>query len=87
MNALYRELKQLHTELQNVVSVDPTDREVLRKLETDIQRILGQEEIESGHYSSLSEQLREAVARFEASHPNATMLMRQLIDQLAYMGI
>lgn len=85
--ALYRELKQLHAELQKVDTVDTTDREMLRKLESDIQRILGQEEIEPDHYSSLSERLREGVAQFEASHPRATMLMRQVIDQLAYMGI
>lgn len=85
--ALYRELKQLHAELQTVDTVDTTDREMLRKLETDIQRILGQKEIEPDHYRSLSERLREAVAQVEASHPRATMLMRQVIDQLAYMGI
>jgi hypothetical protein len=84
---LYRELTQLHAELQKVATVDTTDREMLRKLETDIHRILAQEETGPDHYRSLRERLREAVAQFEASHPSATMLMRQVIDQLAYMGI
>ena len=84
---LYRELTQLHAELQKVDTVDPTDCEMLRKLETDSQRILGQEDIEPDHISSLSERLREAVAQLEASHPGATMLIRQVIDQLAYMGV
>lgn len=85
--ALYSELQELHAELQKVDTVDTTDRDMLRKLETDIQRILGQEDIEPDHYRTLSERLRGAVAHFEASHPSATMLMRQVIDQLAYMGI
>jgi uncharacterized protein DUF4404 len=85
--ALQRELKQLHAELQRIHTADPNDREMLGKLATDIRRILGQEEIEADHYKSLRERLREAVAQFEASHPSTTMLMRQLIDQLAYMGI
>jgi uncharacterized protein involved in exopolysaccharide biosynthesis len=85
--ALYRELKQLHAELQKVETVDTSDREMLRKLETDIQRILGQEENELDRYGNLRERLREAVAQFEASHPRTTMLMRQVIDQLSYMGI
>jgi len=31
--------------------------------------------------------LKDAVAQLEAFHPEATLLMRQVIDQLAYMGI
>jgi len=85
--ALHRELQQLHAELQRIDTADTNDREMLGKLATDIRRILGQKEIEPDHYRSLRERLREAVAQFEASHPNTTMLMRQLIDQLAYMGI
>ena len=85
--ALHRELKQLHAELQRVDTADTNDREMLEKLATDIWRILGREELDPDHYRSLRERLREAVAQFEASHPRATMLMRELIDQLAYMGI
>lgn len=39
------------------------------------------------HYSGLGERLKEAVAHIEASHPELTLRMRQVIDQLAYMGI
>ena len=85
--ALYRELQQLHAELQNVETVDKSYREMLRKLETDIQRILGEEEIELDRYTNLRDRLKEAVAQFEASHPRTTILMRQVIDQLSYMGI
>jgi hypothetical protein len=38
-------------------------------------------------YDGLGGRLREAVAQLEASHPEATLLMRQVIDSLSYMGI
>ena len=38
-------------------------------------------------YEGLGDRLKEAVARLEASHPAATMLMRRVIDQLSFMGI
>jgi uncharacterized protein YicC (UPF0701 family) len=84
---LHRELEQLHAELQQVNSPDSNDREILQKLAGDIQKILEQKEREGHHYGSLSEALREAIAQLEASHPRVTILMRQVIDQLAYMGI
>jgi len=35
----------------------------------------------------LGEGLKEGIELFEASHPQATMLMGQVIDALAKMGI
>ncbi len=84
---LHRELEQLHAELQQVESPDRNDREMLQKLAGDIRKILEQKETETDNYGSLRERLREAIAQLEASHPRATLLMRQAIDQLAYMGI
>ena len=84
---LHRKLEQLHAELQQVESPDSNDREVLQKLAGDIRKILEQKETETHNYRSLSERLREAIAQLEASHPKATLMMRQVIDQLAFMGI
>ena len=84
---LHRELEQLHAELRQLESPDSNDREMLEKLAGDIRNILEQEETETHNYRSLSERLREAIAQLEASHPKATLMMRQVIDQLAFMGI
>jgi hypothetical protein len=84
---LRRQLQELHAELQQVESLDVNEREMLQNLATDVQEILRREDDRIQHYSSLGDQLREAVAQVEASHPRATLLMRQVIDQLAYMGI
>jgi predicted nuclease with TOPRIM domain len=84
---LRAQLEQLHTELQEVESLDSNEREMLEKLAGEIQAILEREEDHPQHYSSLRDRLREAVAQLEAAHPRTTILMRQVIDQLAYMGI
>jgi hypothetical protein len=48
---------------------------------------LARQEEGAEHYGGLGEGLREAVAQLEASHPEATLRIRQMIDQLAYLGI
>jgi hypothetical protein len=62
-------------------------RELLQTLADEIQALLKRDEIQRHHYTSLSERLNDAVAELEASHPQITLLMRQTIDSLAYLGI
>ena len=81
------QLQELHAELQQVESLDVNEREMLQNLARDVQQILHREDDRTQHYSSLGEQLRDVVAQVEASHPRVTILMRQVIDQLAYLGI
>ncbi len=80
-------LKLLHDELDQVELPDSNQREILKKVASEIQDMLARQEEGIEHYSGLGERLKEAVAQIEASHPEATLLMRQVIDQLAYMGI
>ncbi len=84
---LHRQLEQLHAELQQVELPDSNERETLQKLAADIRKILEPKEDPTPHYGGLSERLREAIAQLEASHPKATMLMGQVLDQLAYLGV
>ena len=81
------QLEELHAELQQVESLDANEREMLQNLARDVQEALSREDDSTQHYSSLGDRLREAVAQVEASHSRATLLMRQVIDQLAYLGI
>jgi len=84
---LREQLEQLHAELARVKSLDSTEAEMLQHLASDIQEVLEREENQAQHYSGLGDRLKETVARLEASHPEATERMRQVIDQLAYLGI
>jgi DNA-binding transcriptional regulator GbsR (MarR family) len=83
----HKKLEQLHAELNQVECPDSNQREILQKVASDIQDLLAQQEEGVEHYRGLGERLKEAVAQLEASHPEATLRMRQVIDQLAYMGI
>jgi hypothetical protein len=81
------QLEQLDSELRRTESLDEGEREVLRKLEADIREVLARGGDHPRMYEGLGERLREAVAQLEASHPKVTMVMRQVIDQLSFMGI
>ena len=84
---LHEAIEQLHAELNRVESSDSNQWEILQKVVSDIQKMLARQGQTTEHYRGLGERLREAVAQLEASHPEATLRMRQVIDQLAYMGI
>ncbi|MEK6324901.1 MAG: DUF4404 family protein [Acidobacteriota bacterium] len=85
---LHNRLEELHGELQQIESVDEDERQALQKLMGDIKKLVEAEESDQHHvYDRLGEGLREGIERFEASHPRSTMLMGQVIDALAKMGI
>lgn len=84
---LHEQLEQLHAQLALVENLDSTEAEMLEHLASDIREILEREDNHARHYTGLGERLKEAVARLEVSHPRATEAMREVIDQLAYLGI
>jgi len=87
-NQLHEALEQLHGELQQIECVDEADRQTLEKLMADIHKLTRSGDSEHEHsYERLAEGLREGIERFEASHPTATMLMGQVADALAKIGI
>ncbi len=81
------QLEKLHAELQETVSPDKSERELLERLALDIRNILEKGSDSPQQYIGLGERLKDAIAELEASHPRATLSMRQVIDQLAFLGI
>ena len=84
---LRAQLEHLHAELKNAEALDQHQREKLQARANEIEQLLKREEIEPHHYRGLGEQFNEDVAELEASHPQITLLMRRLIDSMAYLGI
>lgn len=84
---LRSQLEKLRNELHWSPALDLKQRELLQTLVDEIQVLLKRDEIQRHHYTTLSERLNDAVAELEASHPQITLLMRQMIDSLAYLGI
>jgi hypothetical protein len=85
---LHETLEQLHGELQQIECVDESDRQTLQTLMADIEKLTGSRDSSQHHlYERLGEGLKEGIEQFEASHPRATMLMGQVADALAKIGI
>jgi hypothetical protein len=88
---LRQKLEELHAAVHGAEAVDPAARELLREIVGDIEELLERSERAepSGerHGESLVERLREAVGRFEETHPTLTEAAGRVIDQLAKMGI
>jgi hypothetical protein len=84
---LRSDLKKLHLELQGIRSIDESEQEMLRRLESDIAGLLAREGDDLKPDDDSRQRLSEALAQVEASHPRITLLARQMVDSLAYLGV
>ncbi len=65
-------------------------REQLEKLHAELQDVESLNDKDRALLQDLASDVRDVLNReveHEASHPRLTLLMRQVIDQLAFMGI
>ncbi|MDX6405361.1 MAG: hypothetical protein QOH70_2816 [Blastocatellia bacterium] len=84
---LRSDLRKLHAELQAIQSPDEAEQELVRQLESDIAELLARDGDSIQPDQDSRQRLSEALAEVEASHPRVTLLMRQMVDSLAYLGI
>lgn len=84
---LRSDLQKLHVELRAINSVDEEGQRMLRLLESDIEELLARDDDNLKPDQDSRQRLSEALARVEASHPQVTLLMRQMVDSLAYLGV
>ncbi len=87
-SSLRDRLETLRTELENIVTVDDAERQRLGRLIEDIRKVL--DAPVEGHQpeiSALGGGLRAAATRLETSYPEAALVMGQVIDALANLGL
>jgi predicted component of type VI protein secretion system len=86
---LHKMLEQLHAELSKAETVAGDELELLKSLKSDVQSILNRTEGEASpqQYSSLGNNLREAVRQFEFSHPTLTWAMGEVLEILSRSGV
>jgi ABC-type transporter Mla subunit MlaD len=77
-------LKRIHAELESTGSADPELKELLGELDDDIHRLTQQQDQAS---ASFGERLEAAALGFEAEHPRVSMLLKELSDSLAKLGL
>lgn len=92
MNAdqLQQTIAALQTELTQIQEVDPTTRQSLSNLASDISRLTGPKSDQESSVDdslSVSQKLRELAAQFDARYPRLTAILEQLIDNLGEIGI
>lgn len=84
---LRNDLQKLHGELQAIKSLDEDERQMLRRLDSDIGELLASDDTALRPDLDSRQRISESLALVEASHPRVTLLIAQMVDSLAYLGI
>lgn len=81
-------IQKLHRTLEGRSAITREDRAQLEQLVADLQAVLARPgaAARSGHQGVI-DRLRDAVSRFEVSHPDLTATMAQVSQKLSDMGI
>ncbi len=81
-------LTKLALELKNIKSVDKSSKKLLNQLKNDIDILLKNDDIKvTSSHLSLLESLKESTEHFEASHPELTAKMNNVINFLNNLGL
>ena len=81
-------LKKLKLEINNIESVDKSSVDMLNKMKTEIEKALERSEKELEiEKSSLIDKLEKSVEHFEASHPELTAKINNVINFLNNVGL
>jgi hypothetical protein len=79
-------LTRLHKELENTDEVDTKTLDLVRELDTEINRL-----VESGsgsdEFDNVVDQAKAVETRFAVNHPVAERFLREIIDTLSKVGI
>jgi ElaB/YqjD/DUF883 family membrane-anchored ribosome-binding protein len=85
---LHHTLQKLHDELENTQTVDERSRELMQDLRGHIQQVLqNPSEHEPAHYHSLRSRLEATLEHVEDQHPQLTLAIGQVLNNLAAIGI
>lgn len=86
---LHQLLAQLHAELVAARPVDAESHDRLQRLAQDIRAVLDANPRPSSAepYHAMGPKLKDAVAGFEASHPQLTKTIENVIDTLALYNL
>lgn len=81
-------LRKLDSEIKNTNHVDKSSRDLLDDLKKEIDDLLERDDKNlSEIHSSFADRLRESTEHFEASHPELTAVMNNVINFLNNLGL
>ena len=82
-NPLRDTLQNLHTELQQAQPADDKSREVINNLTQDVQGALANPD----QHHSLRGRLEDSIDHLEENHPQLTLAIGAVLDNLAAIGL
>jgi hypothetical protein len=86
--SLREQIERLEAEIRSTETVDDTGREILHRLQDDLQDLLSRSGEETTPPDlSVTGRLRQAMQHFEISHPNLVAMMESVVHTLSEMGI
>ena len=80
-------LQRVHRELENTEATDEAERERLRHLEADIRALLERSDDSTERDDPMLERLQDSIDHFEATHPQLTLMLNQMMTILSNAGI
>jgi predicted transcriptional regulator len=80
-------LEQLHRELMKARSEEHQVQKRLDELARDVRQMLDKPAEEHLHHRTFKENLRDSVRHLEASHPELTSVINNVLTTLTKMGI
>lgn len=80
---LKNKLAQLKQTIGQIDSLDSDSRELLEQLDKDIQAALASDKVDEG----INHRLEQQAVEFDSQHPNASAVIRDIMDTLGKMGI
>jgi Domain of unknown function (DUF4404) len=87
-NRFNQALLKLHEDLHKKKVVDEDSKEILGKLRDDIETILNQEKGATKEQSdNLIDRLKKSANHFEASHPEITAVINDVVTILVNIGV
>ncbi len=82
-----QQLEELRNEIDNTKNVDEKGKELLRRTRADIDALLDRQKHHSTSHTETAFRLEESIAHLEATHPQLTLMMTDLLDILSNAGI
>ncbi len=79
-------LTRLHKELENTDKVDSETLELVRELDSEINRLVDSDS-DSDEFDNVMDRAKSVETRFAVDHPAAERFLREIIDALAKVGI
>ncbi len=79
-------LTRLHKELENTDKVDSETFELVRELDSEINRLVDSDS-DSNEFENVMDRAKSVETRFAVDHPAAERFLREIIDALAKVGI